>query len=128
VFAASRFTCPIPLPLAIADFGGNGIFVRPDAALETTPQAMDLMTSPSGALRINGAMVAEYGAGESGAPLDRLVWLVNRLSAAGIGLPEGAFVLSGSLTGPPHPISDGDVVELEDSCAGLSRTSVVNTS
>ena len=70
-------------------------------------------------------MVAAYGASESGALLDHLV---NRLSAAGIGLPEGAFVLSGSLTGPPHPISDGDVVELEDSCAGLSRTSVVNTS
>ena len=73
-------------------------------------------------LRKNGH-VASTGAGAAslGHPVNAVVWLANRLGAAGESLRAGDVILSGAL-GPVIPVEPGDVVDAD--IAHLGRVSV----
>jgi len=103
----------------VADNASSLAFVLGGAPVG--PDAVDWSVAGM-ALRKNGR-VASTGAGAAslGHPVNAVVWLANRLGAAGESLRAGDIVLSGAL-GPVIPVVPGDVVDAD--IAHLGRVSV----
>ncbi|MFO1023980.1 MAG: hypothetical protein U1E70_02250 [Acetobacteraceae bacterium] len=89
------------IPLLVADFCANG------GAILGTPctawQGLDLPAQPV-RLLIDGVLCQEgTGALVLGDPSNVLVWLANALSAQGLAIAAGEFVLTGTMTGLHAP-------------------------
>lgn len=85
----------------------------------------DLQTTAI-ALRLDGSPLVEtYSGSWRRDPLDVLTWLVNCLSQRNIGLAEGMFVLTGSVT-EPHPVYPGICASALFENAGEVRACIGN--
>jgi 2-keto-4-pentenoate hydratase len=100
----------ITLSDTIADNGSSGGIV-----LGTRPlRPADLDLRLVGCLFSKNGEILETGAGAAvlGSPLASVAWLANTFGAAGVGLPEGSIIMSGSITAPMDAAS-GDRITAE---------------
>lgn len=107
--ASYRVAMPEVVPLRIvADNGGSaGCVIGPEVA---DWRSVDFLTVPV-ALHIDGALAAPGLTGNARIdPVDVTAWLANDLSARGIGLTAGAYVLTGSATAPTRMDVGSEVV------------------
>ncbi len=75
-------------------------------------------------LRVNGRQIGDGNGGDvMGNPLNALVWLAGKLSAAGTPLQRGMIVMTGSMVPIQYPVA-GDRVQVEVSGLGTAELAV----
>ena len=107
---ASRFTCPVPLAVAAADFGNSHAVVRGEAV------GRDEALAAAG----DGLASLEWHFGDadgseepSASPLAALCWAANSLTGRGVTLGEGCVVLCGGGRGGGRPLDASSTAELQ---------------
>ena len=106
---ASRFTCPVPLAVAAADFGNSHAVVRGEAVGrdEALAAAGDGLANLE--WRLDGGSSSE----PSESPLAVLCWAANSLTGRGVTLGEGCVVLCGGGGGGGRPLDASSTAELQ---------------
>ena len=132
---ASRFTCKVPLAVAVADFGNHHALVRgaPVAKETIVPSpnyeadwwvplvghtGTPAVTLLSGSEKTGELTAVDELSGMQ--PIESLCWLVNYLTGRGVPLPVGTYLLSGGLGMVAFSAEEecwGDIVRVEASSA-----------
>lgn len=107
---STRFADPAvvgALPLILDNACGHRLALKP--AADQDWRDADLAAVEVTASNSNGTVHTGRGGNALGDPRIALTWLVNELSAAGIGIQAGQFVTTGVCT-DPLPIAGGDTI------------------